>query len=627
LTGSRLLALATCLLLVLSVFGVAPARADTLPRHQDPQTLGPQLPDVSSLFDLYGFVFNLTASEDFSGAVGWLNMAKLVYTTPDAQYLIDRYNGQLGTYVSGLNVTKADIELAREYLRHLRMDDLDVQIKKILRDLNEANVTLKGIHLTSLDIGTLLKTSPDQLLAGEDNLKALAEEYAQQIEVIRQVIQDTRALNGTILSIEVAPGEVLVGSRVVVTGTLTDVVGKALETKSVDVLFDGEVVGNVVTDVSGVFNLGISVPFVYEDHLSVTAEYWPSGGDELVYIPSASNEVQVKLTYYTPLIDVTVPKIVYPGKAFPIAGNVTYGGVPVAGISVVVTVFGLSMVVTPGADGRFGVEVPVPGDSLEGSASIRLTSHANGVYAPATVAMDVGIVRLPLELRIEVPIWAVSGFPVKIQGTAVCEGAPVVNCSIRLDSGVGSVVTRTGENGGFEADLSPSMVQGTGNYPFTLKATPVEPWVGSSSVGFRVFMTNLLTLVGGSVLLVAGGFYASRNIRRRPRRLARRDEPVVEVPIPVAFAPVVDAEPVGMRDSYAFALDAVSRRTGMSPRPSFTLREYLSEVSGKLGEEGRPFRALTMLYERWLYDRAPDVNLGAVRGLLRRVSEFFSVEG
>jgi hypothetical protein len=582
---------------------------------------------VGSLFDLYGFVFNLTATGNFSGAVGWLNLAKLVYTTPDAEYLIDRYNGQLGTYVSGLNVTKADIELAREYLQHLRMDDLDAKIKQIQRDLNEANVTLKGIHLASLDIGMLLKTSPDKLLSGEDNLRALAEEYAQQIEVIRQAIPNTSSLNGTILSIDVAPGEALVGSRVVVTGTLTDVVGKALETQSVDVLFDGEVVENVVTDGSGAFGLELSVPFVYEDHLNVSAEYHPRGGNELVYLPSASNEVQVKLIYYTPLIGVTVPKVVYPGKEFPLAGNVTYGGASVGGISANVTVFGSIMVVTSGVDGRFGVDVSVPGDSFEGSTPIRLASLANGVYASANVTVDVEVVRLPLELRIEAPSWAVSGFPIKIKGTAVCEGAPVVNCSIRLDSGVGFVVTRTGENGGFEADLSPPMVLGTENYPFAVKATPVEPWIRSCSVGGKMFMTNLLTLVGGPVLLVAGGFYASRSIRRRPRRPARGDGPVVEEPIPVAVAPVSDAEPEGIRDSYAFALDAVSRRTGMRPRPSFTLREYLSEVSGKLGEAGGPFRALTMLYERWLYDRDPEVNLGAVRGLLRRVREFFSVEG
>ena len=592
------------------MFGVVTARADSLPRHQDPQTLGPQLPDMSSLFDLYGFVFNLTAAEDFSGAVGWLNLAKLVYTTPDSDYLINRYNGQLANYISSLNVTKADIELAREYLQHLKLNDLDAKIKQIQRDLNEANITLSGIQSTSFDIGTLLKTSPDKLLAGKDSLKALTEQYAQEIEAIRQAIPNTSSLNGTILSIDVAPAEALVGSKIVVTGKLNDVVGKALGTQSVDVLFDGEVVGNVVTDGSGAFGLELSVPFVYEDHLNVSAEYHPRGGNELVYLPSASNEVQVKLIYYTPLIGVTMPKVVYPGKAFPIAGNVTYGGAPIGGISVRVAVFGSSMVVMSGADGRFGVEAPVPGDSPEVSAFIRLASLANGVYASAAVSVDVEVVRLPLELRIEAPSWAVSSFPIKIKGTAVCEGAPVVNCSIRLDSGVGSVVTRTGENGVFEADLSPPMILGTENYPFAVKATPVEPWIRPCSVGGKMFMTNLLTLVGGPVLLVAGGFYASRSIRRRPRKPARRDGPLVEELNPVAVAPVSDAEPVGIRDSYAFALDAVSRRTGMNPRPSFTLREYLSEVSGKLGEAGGPFRALTMLYERWLYDRVSEVNPG-----------------
>jgi hypothetical protein len=193
---------------------------------------------------------------------------------------------------------------------------------------------------------------------------------------------------------------------------------------------------------------------------------------------------------------------------------------------------------------------------------------------------------------------------------------------------VGSIFTKSGSDGGFEADLSPPMVLGTENYPFVVSASPVEPWIRSSSVSGKMFMTNLLTLVGGSVLLVAGSIYVSRNIRRRPRsRPASREAPLITEPIPIAIAPVAGVEPEGMRESYASALDLVSRRTGVKPRPSSTLREYLSEIWGSLGEGRRPFRALTILYERRLYGRAPEVNLGVIRDLLRRVREFFSLEG
>ena len=143
-TGSRPVALVVCLLLVLQF--VVPVGADTLPRHQDPQTLGPQPPDVGSLFDLYGFVFNMTAAENYTGAVNWLDWARLVYTSPGSESLIDLYNGQLEAFISGMNVTKADLNLARENLKHLRTDDLEVLLQRIQEDLNKGNVTLHGLR-------------------------------------------------------------------------------------------------------------------------------------------------------------------------------------------------------------------------------------------------------------------------------------------------------------------------------------------------------------------------------------------------------------------------------------------------------------------------------------------------
>ena len=613
-----------CLLLVLQF--VVPVVADTLPRHQDPQTLGPQPPDVGSLFNLYGFVFNMTAAENYTGAVSWLDWARLVYTTPGSESLIDGYNGQLGAFISGMNMTKTDLDLARENLRHLRTDDLEALLQRIQEDLNKENVTLHGLQSTSLDLATLLKRPPDALLAGVDALRVLHAEYAQQVELIIQSMQNVGTLNATILSINVAPKEILVGSKIMVTGKLTDVLGNALGTRYIEVLFDDKVVGVSAINGSGVFVLELSAPFVYEDILNVTAEYWPSGGDAIIYLPSASNEVHVKLIYYTPVIDVSVPKIVYPGKMLMIEGNVTYGGASVAGVGVNVVVFGFDMVTVSGIGGGFSFEVPVPRDSVEGTTSITLASLADGVYAPVKALARVDVVRQPMELSVDAPSWAVSGFPVRVKGTASSEGTPVANCSVRLESGVGSVITRTRSDGGFEVELSPPLVLGTENYPFVVKATPVEPWIRSSSFSGEVFMTNLLTLVGGSVLVIAVGFYASKKIQRKPRTPSMaREEPLVAEPTTVTVVPIVAVEPEGVRDSYAYALGVVSRKTGVIPRPSSTLREYLVEVWGSLGENGGPFRSLTMLYEGWLYDRDVDVNLGAIRVLLRRVRELFSV--
>jgi hypothetical protein len=188
---------------------------------------------------------------------------------------------------------------------------------------------------------------------------------------------------------------------------------------------------------------------------------------------------------------------------------------------------------------------------------------------------------------------------------------------------VGESVVATGADGVFESEIGLPLSLFTADYSFNVKAYALEPWVSDSSASGKVFVVNVVTIV--AVPLVVGGvvYYGSKRLRK-PRRRVALPPPVEDglVPVPVAVSEV-DSGLVGVREAYGSALELVVKRTGESPKPSMTLREYLGAVKSKLGEGERVFRSLTLMFERWLYGGS-EIRVGVVEQLVRRMKALFS---
>ena len=628
------------LLIVVTVIGsvIPVGLAEDLPRHRDPLDFGPEQPDLVSLENLYGFIFNRTLTENFPLALHWLDVAGLVFAPQTTKVVMDRFTTLFRSEIGDLNLTKADIEMIRGYVRHLKWDDAKLAVAAALARLDVANATVGDMDLTAIQLAVILKGSPASMLGGDEGLRGLIEKYREELLALLKQAEESgnppTLPDGTVLPpdavfirtkilISVTPVEALVGSSVLVSGNLTDMSGVGLASRRVHVFIDNDLVGWADTDGSGSFTLTLGVPYVYKDHITVSAEYLGEIVGSSVYLPCSSNDVVVKLIYYTPVISVDLPRTVYPGRVFNVSGSVQYGGVGVGGLDVEFFAFnGVVHLVSDGG-GLFSVAVSVPPDSPEGLTGVGVYSSPREVYGPSDFIGYVNVVRVPLTLSVDSSSWAISGLPFRVSGSVLLDGVPVGNCTVRLGGSVGDSVVTTGLDGRFESEVGLPFSLFTADYPFNVKAYAPKPWIGDSSIGGRVFIVNAVTLIAGPVLIGGGVYYASKRFRRPRRRVAV--SPLVEdgpVPVPVAEAEA-EVGPGTVRGAYGSALELVVKKTGVTPKPSQTLREYLDATKGGLGAGARVFRSLTLMFERWLYGGS-EVRVGVVERLLRRIRELFS---
>ncbi|MDP2900217.1 MAG: hypothetical protein Q8O47_04545, partial [Candidatus Bathyarchaeota archaeon] len=323
------------LFVVLAVVGslIPIGLAEDLPRHRDPLDFGPEPPNLAGLQGLYGSVFKWTMAENFPMALSGLDFSGFVFAPEATKAVMDRFTTLFGSAIQDFNLTKSDIEAIRAYLRRLKPDEAKAAIAVALARLGGTNVTIGSMDLSAGQLAAILKGSPQEMLAGGEGLRALIGRYRGELlallgetEDLSEPIGPIILPNGTVITdpefirtklrISVEPTEVLVGSVVRVWGNLTDSTDVGLASRKVEVFIDNDLVESVITDESGSFDLGIPIPFVYRDHVTVSAQYLGDIIGNRVYLPCSSNDVRVNLVYYTPVISVDLPKTVYPGKSF-----------------------------------------------------------------------------------------------------------------------------------------------------------------------------------------------------------------------------------------------------------------------------------------------------------------------
>ena len=78
-------------LVVLSLSIIVPF-ASGLPRHEDPANLIGENADPGLLFQLYGFIYDHVALENFSDASYWLSWAEEVYAPNALETTVTRFN-------------------------------------------------------------------------------------------------------------------------------------------------------------------------------------------------------------------------------------------------------------------------------------------------------------------------------------------------------------------------------------------------------------------------------------------------------------------------------------------------------------------------------------------------------
>jgi hypothetical protein len=324
----------------------------------------------------------------------------------------------------------------------------------------------------------------------------------------------------------------------------------------------------------------------------------------------ASVAAVARLIPYKTGLDLKVPAMVYPGRAFTISGRVIeQAPAPSTGRLLSLQLDDVTLAQVP--PGLFRVEIVVPEGTLPGAHILTASIPTQGRHLGATAQRRIQVARAVPALRVDAPRSVLAPGQFVLSGTAASEFGPVPRAVVRVR--VGRVVreTQTSERGefrfGFEVPGALSLV---GPQRLTVHLLPREPWHAPVDLALDLFVFNLVNagLSAGLLLPAAGIAYA--RIRRRqavaePAEAAVADTdrsafPIREEPADAGLPLTPKARLLSV---YQETARLVRDATGLPIRLSATLREFARQVQPDL--RGETFARMTGLAELALYSMGP----------------------
>jgi len=513
----------------------------------------------------------------------------------------------LDKLVSGESLSSDEIEVIEEYLidnRPILPDDAEFfeLLDKLVsgESLSSDDLELIGVYLDDIYAGSFYIPGFEDFPGFEDYILAMIENPVYPF-----------SLTPTRVSISVNSSEVYVGDSVVLSGQLSGVSG----VKSVQVFFDGAPRTVVQTDEVGGFEYVFRASHHGLDTLSIYAMYWPSGQDTAEYLPSQSNAVSVSLMYFTPNIEFGHASVAFPGLPFAVDGQVGYMGEGLGGVPVYVSLLGDVVSSITDANGGFHIEMTVNPVGASGNHSLVIGTRWYEAYEPVSRESLVEVRRLASILRVDSPGWALSGSSVRVSGIVTSDVGLLDNCTVNL-YGAGETLSTLTDDGDFSISVPMDLLSFSSNLEYRVEAIPLETYIDPDAVSLETRVVNsfsLLAIIG----VVSSVVYLARKLKVSPPVKRETDLRTV---VTVSNEGVVHIEEDTPSSLYNRSLGLVSGKTGVEPRDSQTIREYLDEVRDLVDSYlFRVFEELSFRYERWLYDRPMPVDLDSLRKLWRRI--------
>ncbi|QOJ79288.1 hypothetical protein IG193_02155 [Infirmifilum lucidum] len=564
----------------------------SLVRHVDPSLVPEAGPDAFALARLYMSYSSYLASFNFSQARGILANASAAYVPERLRLAYRRMNELLDSYTSTLNRSKALLDLAEAFyvrgdcnasLAVLRNASTSIRVAETqYYDVEAAVSVLRSLGLP----GEALNQVLSRLRAALD---ALEERYYRLLDEVQRA-SDTSI--GASLEIEVSRTEVFYGEYLGVSGRLVSVYGWGVAGRPVYVYFGSEKY-TVVTDGDGRFSVWFPVR-VYQTPVRVYAEFLSDG----VYKYARSPEVYVNVVFFKPTLEAWLDNSTcLPGRSFSLHVRAEEGlEVAVDGP------FGFNAsFISDGSIHNFSV--PVPASAREGLYTIRVTSSPLGRIAPGLVSLSVKVARLTPRVEVSAPSFLLTGF------TYTLSVSPSVESRVDVYPAPGVFASATGYN----VSLSVPYTYLDRSVRVVLHISPLDPGYRDVDVELELPVYNTLAFLPAvGVTLLAFLVMLPRPVEAiRARRVAEEPQPA---------RAVTAREEEGLKGLFQSLVQLLERVTGVRFEPSYTLREYLSAIKGRVSEAlWAPVRSFMLKLEVVLYSQ-----LEGERHLIERIIRAFT---
>lgn len=612
--------------------------------HIDSESLVTVEPDPEMLFMIYHNIFEGMLLENVTIEEEWFNLAGEIATVPDLDLLLQEYGDQLLEQAIALNNTKFYLDQAVANIGEFDFESARSSFFKGLSALQASNRSIPILEETTIRLGERLRANPEILLQDLEDLGFYIDDYQSfvqvlvdylggeplsedDIELLKETlagvidegylesigdIVDPKVLVRTKLTLNVTPNSVLVGDYLQIDGRLTSSVGP-LESKKIAISVGGEE-RIVSTGPDGLFEVQIQVPYNYKESTVVQCFYWPKGNDVSVYAPSTAFQ-EIELIYYVPEIKSEYGEAL-PGLNWNVSGSLTYDGHGLEGFTVGASLLGMVRSSVTDESGLFEISVPVDPGTPVGAFTASVYSASNLEYSGVVKTFPVQVVKMPLMLQVKDSSLIFSGGFATLDIWVESNGIPLDRARIRVtDEYVSTAYT---VNGSSSVSLYSDLFRSTGDFPYTVSVTPREPWIESASISGTFPVYSSFLVIGYFVVL--GSLAYNDYVRGKPQM----DYPEIKSNIRSVEMPVkpIASKPGSFSWLYQSVLSFVESITGVVIRPSDTIREYVGRITNRLSEGiRRVFEELSMLYERWLYDRPFKVDVERVKVLVQQVKE------
>ncbi|MGC8542532.1 MAG: carboxypeptidase-like regulatory domain-containing protein [Vulcanisaeta sp.] len=436
---------------------------------------------------------------------------------------------------------------------------------------------------------------------------------------------------GTELTIAVSPNPVVIGEDVITQGVLTMVNGTPIPNATVTIYIGNNQVGYAITNAAGHYSLSFIIPQIYMNITNVTALYNPTPGSN--FLPSRA-VAPIIINFNSTQLIVNYTKQVTWGSTINISGYVN--GPPLRQVIISINGFNVS---TYAINNRFYASVGTT-NMTPGNYSLMVYAPPINSYSPAYFNGTIAVSPIIINATVTASNVAIAGLsvPVTIHVT------PWIN-NLTLTIYLGNEamnVSAPGPNFTVSLSIPASLSMGR---RYIVVSVVTNPPVMGTPYAYGIFVINPIEVVIPIALaillflLVRSGMITITS--RQEVINPRESESLNPIPLSIRARPEVKAlerkimsnVPVGkinidsvkeIVSAMASAIYVVSKKTGVKLRSTDTLREYLSAMAGKLGDDDYTVLAsLVKLTEYALYSPyAPtDNDVNTAWDLARRFTQ------
>ncbi|MFP4641262.1 MAG: DUF4129 domain-containing protein [Dehalococcoidia bacterium] len=461
--------------------------------------------------------------------------------------------------------------------------------------------------------GSQLRKAYDELMSKVENERERSRSDKSRLDDILLGERALEKVRPTKISFGVDPATAFVGEEVGFLGKLTSK-GKPLAGRKIVLLLDGTEYDSAVTGDDGWYEGTFDVPYNYVSEISLEALYRPHNEDTGTYLASKSPPVKLDVMFYKGSLLLELDNKAHPGLETIVRGKFDYEEAPGLQTREIEIYFDDQLIERESVSQEFSVPVKIDPDTHPGRHIVTVSAAGSGRHAPIVSSEYLEVARIKTMVDLSLPIMAFVPGNMELTGKAYSEAGPVKNGDIQLKLGTAETTCQTSEDGTFSATLSKGAgLELIGSQSINVKVIPDDAWHAQVSSRHSVFVVNWVNSSGIVIILVVLVFVVRRRLSgfALPRH-RKSKESLTPVPFPATPGPsgamyTSDEEmPRGdpgkrILSWYQRVVRMLVTALGLGIGSSQTLREFLQEVTPRLGPMAGFFEELTHFVERILY--------------------------